>query len=367
MLLRLQSIIKKCLFVFSFVLVGALLSSGEFYKPENHVKVDDPNIEYIGRFDFSRPGIARFDWPGVQIRTDFSGTFCAIKLKDGHNDYNILIDGKLIEVLRTSSDTIYTIAENLKDSLHSLVITKRTEGANGMASFEGFILNKTDSLYPFVDKKKRKIEFIGDSFVAGLGSEGKTPDCLFSRDTDNNYIAFGPVLARRLSADYSVIAISGIGIVRNDGDSTLTSKRPLPYYYDRACLNDTLKWDFQKWQPDLVVIRLGNNDYWKKPYPVTNVFQKGYINFLKEIRSFYPEASILVFCEPIGKDQHCNYISSAVTELKNELGDKKIWFEKLNVYLEMTKDYGCQGHPNESGHKKIADALEPIIRKAMNW
>ena len=60
-------------------------------------------------------------------------------------------------------------------------------------------------------------------------------------------------------------------------------------------------------------------------------------------------------------------ISSAVTELKNELGDKKIWFEKLNVYLEMTKDYGCQGHPNESGHKKIADALEPIIRKAMNW
>jgi lysophospholipase L1-like esterase len=367
LLLRLQSIIKKCLFVFSFVLVGALLSSGEFYKPENHVKVDDPNIEYIGRFDFSRPGIARFDWPGVQIRTDFSGTFCAIKLKDGHNDYNILIDGKLIEVLRTSSDTIYTIAENLKDSLHSLVITKRTEGANGMASFEGFILNKTDSLYPFVDKKKRKIEFIGDSFVAGLGSEGKTPDCLFSRDTDNNYIAFGPVLARRLSADYSVIAISGIGIVRNDGDSTLTSKRPLPYYYDRACLNDTLKWDFQKWQPDLVVIRLGNNDYWKKPYPVTNVFQKGYINFLKEIRSFYPEASILVFCEPIGKDQHCNYISSAVTELKNELGDKKIWFEELNIILDKQKDFGCKQHPNGSGHKKIADALEPIIRKAMNW
>ncbi len=197
------------------------------YEPQTHVKVDNPNIEYIGRFDFSRPGVVRFDWPGVQIKTRFSGTYCAIKLKDGNNDYNIFIDGKLTKVLRTSSDTIYTIAEDLKDNIHSLLITKRTEALNGIASFEGFILNTGDSLYPVVDQKKRKIEFIGDSFVAGLGSEGKTPDCLFSRETDNNYIAFGPVLARRLNADYSVIAISGIGIVRNDGDSTLTSKRPL--------------------------------------------------------------------------------------------------------------------------------------------
>ena len=367
MLLGFQSIIKKYFFVLLFVLVWILVLSGKIYNPSSHFTADDPNIEYIGRFDFSQPGVVRFDWPGVQIKATFSGTYCAIKLKDGHNDYNIFIDRKLKEVLRTGSDTIYTIAENLKDSLHSLIITKRTEGANGIASFEGFILNKGDSLYPVVDKMKRKLEFIGDSFVAGLGSEGRTPDCLFSRATDNNYIAFGPVLARRLNADYSIIAISGIGVVRNDGDTNLTSNQPLPYYYKRACLNDTLKWDFQKWQPDLVVVRLGNNDYWKKPYPLTKVFQKAYINFLKEIRSFYPQASILVFCEPIGKDQHCDYISSAVTELKNEFGDKKIWFEELNIILAKQNDFGCQKHLNEFGHKKIAEVLEPIIRKVMNW
>jgi lysophospholipase L1-like esterase len=362
-----QSIIKKCFFILAFLLTGVLISSNEFLDSGTFIKVDDPNIEYIGRFDFSKPGVVRFDWPGVQIKTHFSGTYFAIKLKDGNNDYNIYIDGKLKEVLRTGSDTIYTIAEDLKDSKHSLLIAKRTEGKNGTASFEGFILNPGNSLYPVIEEKKRKIEFVGDSFVAGLGSEGKTPDCLFSRETDNNYIAFGPVLARRLNADYSIIAISGIGVVRNDGDSTRTSKRPLPYYYDRSCLNDTLKWDFQKWQPDLVVVRLGNNDYWKKPYPVTNVFQTAYINFLKKIRNLYPRASILVLCESVRKDAHCEYIRSAVTELENKLGDKKIWFEKLNAHLIMPKDYGCQEHPNESGHKKIADALEPIIRKVMNW
>lgn len=351
----------------SFVLVGTLIMSSQHLERSSYFVAADPNIEYIGRFDFSRSGIVRFDWPGVQIKANFSGTYCAIKLKDGRNDYNIFIDGKLHTVLRTNSDTIYTIAENLKDSKHLLLISKRTEALNGIATFGGFILNPGESLYPIIEGKKRKIEFIGDSFVAGLGSEGKSPDCLFSRETDNNYIAFGPVLARRLNADYSIIAISGIGIVRNNGDSTGISKKPLPYYYERACLNETLKWDFQKWQPDLVVVRLGNNDYWKKPYPPISAFQTAYIKFLKRIRKVCPKASILVLCEPVRKDPHCDYIKSLVNELSSRLQDKKIWFEELDVYLDISKDFGCQEHPNESGHKKIADALEPKIRKAMNW
>lgn len=366
-LLKFRSIIKKCFFISSFVLVGALLFSGEFYKPETHVRPDNPNIEYIGRFDFSRRGIVRFDWPGVQIKTHFSGTYCAIKLKDGYNNYNIFIDGKLHKVLRTTSDTLYTLAENLNDREHTLLITKRTEARKDLVSFRGFNLNAGDSLLPVIKEKKRKIEFIGDSFFTGLGSEGKTPDCVFNRDNENCYIAFGPVLARKLNADYSIIAISGIGVVRNDGDPNLTSKRTMPYFYERTCMNDTLKWDFQKWQPDLVVVRLGNNDYWGKPYPTLHAFQTEYIKFLKRIRKLYSKASILVLCEPVKKDQHCNYISDVVNELKTESGDKKIWFEKLNVNLDKTKDFGCQEHPNESGHKKIAAALEPIIRKAMNW
>jgi lysophospholipase L1-like esterase len=366
-LLFLKSFTKKSLFILSFLFVGALVTSSKCFVPSSYFAADDPNIQYIGRFDSSRPRIVRFDWPGFQIRTHFSGTYCGIKLKDDHNDYNIFIDGKLSEILRTSSDTVYKIAENLKAGKHSLLITKRTEALNGIASFEGFILNRGDSLYPAVEEKKRKIEFIGDSFVAGLGSEGNSPDCLLSRETDNNYIAFGPVLARRLNADYSIIAVSGIGIIRNHGDSTRISKRPMPYYYERTCLNDTLIWDFQKWQPDLVVIRLGNNDYWEKPYPTLSAFQTAYMKFLKRIRKLYPEASILVLCEPVRKDSHCDYIKSLVNELSSRMQDKKIWFDELDVNLDRLKDFGCQAHPNELGHKKIADTLEPIIRKAMNW
>ena len=215
---------------------------------------------------------------------------------DKHNDYNIFIDDKFINILRTTTDTVYTLAQDLENKKHSLILTKRTEARNGVAIFKGLILNRGDSLCAAFHEKRRKIEFVGDSFVAGLGSEGKSPDCRFSRETENSSIAFGPVLAKRFNTDYSIVAVSGIGVVRNAGESTGTSEHPLPYYYERDCFNDTLKWNFQKWQPDLVVVRLGNNDFWGKPYPPKTVYQTAYINFLQTIRKLYPGAVFRPAC-----------------------------------------------------------------------
>jgi lysophospholipase L1-like esterase len=341
--------------------------SCEYKEREGYFDADDPKIQYTGRFDFSNPDEARFDWSGVQIAANFSGTSCTIILEDGENDYNIFIDHKLHSILRTTSDTLYTLAADLEDTTHSLLITRRTEASFGIATVKGLILEPGKSLLPIKEKNKRKIEFIGDSFVAGFGSEGKSPDCLFSRETENNYISYGPVLARRLQADYSIVAISGTGVIRNYGDSLRTSHLPLPYYYDKTCMNDTIEWDFTKWQPDVVVLRLGRNDYWKKPFPKRDQFRTAYINFLQQIRTNYPAAQIFALCGPIRKDPHCDYIRNGVNELKNKLNDKKIHFVKLDIKFDPKKDFGCQKHPNESGHKKIADALEPIFKKVLRW
>lgn len=334
---------------------------------QTFIKPGNPLIRYIGRFDSSQADRVRFDWPGVQIQAVFSGTSCSIILEDGKNDYNVFIDKKFHKVLQTTSDTLYTLASNLHNKKHTLLITKRTEASFGIASFRGFILDPDKSLHTIVKKNKRKIEFIGDSFVAGFGNEGNSSDCLFSRETENNYIAYGPVLARRLKADYSIIAISGIGIVKNFGDSIRTSEFPLPYYYDRVCLNDTLLWDFNHWQPDIVVVRLGRNDYWKKPHPKREMFITAYLNFLKKLRGYYPGAHIFALCGPVRKDPHCVYIQSTVNEMQKKLNDKRMHFIKLDVNLDPKKDFGCQKHPNESGHKKIADALEPIFKKVLRW
>jgi lysophospholipase L1-like esterase len=358
---------NKIFFYVTILLGFQLITSCEFFEGSSHIDADDPNIEYIGRFDFSNPKSVRFDWPGVQIRTRFEGTSCSIKLKDGNNDYNVFIDGKLHNIIRTTADTIYVLANGLNKKTHTLLITKRTEALFGVGTFEGFILDGGKDLVKSNEKKKRKIEFVGDSYFTGFGSEGDSPDCVFSRETENSYLSFGPQLARKLDADYSIVAISGSGVVKNYGDSTRTSEFPLPHYYNQSLFNDTLLWDFKSWQPDVVVVRLGRNDYWQKPHPKREMFRTAYLELLKFIRKNYPNAHIFALCSPLRYDPHCDYISSVVNELNGKNKDKKIHFVKVDVKFNPKRDFGCEKHPNRFGHQKIADFLEPIIRKEMKW
>lgn len=339
------------------------MNSCNLFNSDGYIDADDPLIIYDGRFDFSDSKSPRFDWPGSSIHTVFEGSSIAIRLTDSNNDYNVIIDGKLKTILRTDSSVVYNISDSLSPGRHGITITKRTEGIFGIASFQGFILAEGKTLHPLGLKRKRKIEFIGDSFLAGFGSDGKSPECEFSRETENNYISYGPVLARKLKAYCNVIAISGIGIVRNHGDSTRTSILTLPNYYNKTCFNDSLEWNFSSYQPDVVVIRLGRNDYWSKPFPKRADFKTAYIQFLKYVRSKYPNAHIFTLCGPIRNDPHCDYINSTVNEMK----DKRIYFVKIDLKLKRPDDFGCQYHPNKSGHEKIAAYLEPIIKQKTGW
>lgn len=360
---------NRIFFYFNILLVFQLITSCEFFEGSSHIDADDENIEYIGRFDFSNTKSVKFDWSGVQIRTRFEGTSCSIKLKDGNNDYNVFIDGKLHKIFQTTADTIYVLANGLPDKVHSLLITKRTEALFGIGTFEGFILDGGKDLVESFEiiKRKRKIEFVGDSYFTGFGADGNSSDCLFSRETENSYLSFGPQLARKLNADYSIVAISGVGVTKNYGDSLRTSEYPLPYYYERTCMNDSLLWNFSGWQPDVVVVRLGRNDYWQKPHPKREMFRSAYLKFIKEIRKHYPKAQIFALCFPFRKDPHCDYINSVVNELRSKNKDKYVHFIKVDIKFNPDRDFGCEKHPNRFGHKKIADFLEPIIRKEMGW
>ena len=256
----------------------------------------------------------------------------------------------------------------LRNKTHTLLITKRTEALFGVAAFEGFILDGGRDLVKSIKiLKKRKIEFVGDSYFTGFCSEGDSSDCVFSSETQSSYVSFGPQLARRFDAEYSIVAISGSGAVKNYGDSLRTSEFPLPHYYNRTCLNDTLLWDFKQWQPDAVVVRLGRNDYSQKPHPKREMFRTAYLKLISDIRKSYPTAHIFALCSPLRRDPQCDYINSVVNELRGKNGDKKIHFVKIDVKFNPERDFGCEKHPNRFGHKKIADFLEPIIRKEMGW
>lgn len=332
-------------------------------RPSELVPADDANILYTGRVDFTDPKAVRFDWPGILITANFEGTYIGAKIVDGNNDYNIFIDGIQSGVLVTKPGIKeYTLAENLNAGTHALILSRRTEGYQGMAVFNGLFLDKGAKLLPPPERPKRRIEFIGDSITVGFGVEGPGIKCPSEREFKNNWKAFSVVASRELNAEYQIIAISGRGVVKNYGEKTAFSAEPMPAFYDRTLQNDPkIKWDFKSWIPDAVVINLGTNDFSAPPIPDEAVFVKAFVKLIKTAISNHPEAHIFVCVGPAQAPPFNRYI----VEILDSFKDKKLHRIEMGKLSE--EELGCDWHPNESAAKRLAKELVEAVKPAMGW
>ncbi|MEO7426873.1 MAG: GDSL-type esterase/lipase family protein, partial [Fibrobacteria bacterium] len=249
------------------------------------VAADHPFIQYSGRFDFANPKKPRCDWPGVSILARFTGKSITVKIGGGSNDFNVIVDGAWKAKLGTDGKTSQVAAEGLADGEHTLLLTKRTEGNQGITTFEGFQLEVGKALLEPPARPAKKIEFIGDSYTVGYGDEAEVLSCPDRRPFDNNYAAYGPVAARAVNAEYSVQAISGLGMVHNYGDPVVLSDKPFPGYYENTLFGSGAPlWDHSKWQPDIVTVALGTNDFSTSVKPSESQYSGAYKEFLKKIR-----------------------------------------------------------------------------------
>ncbi len=172
----------------------------------------------------------RFGWPGTYVEARFRGTEVTARVET-HGDFlRVSVDGKPFQTLVSPGPATVRIA-GLQPGVHDIRIDKLTESQSGSSSFFGFFTSGVPLPAPV---RPRRIEFIGDSHTVGYGNASPTRDCDRQKvhDTTDTSRAFGPVLARRLGADYRLIAYSGYGIVRNYAGSK--PGESLPFLYPRA-------------------------------------------------------------------------------------------------------------------------------------
>lgn len=334
------------------------------------INADNPNIQYVGRFDFTNPKRVVFDWPGVYIYARFEGTSCTIRLKDSTNEYSVIIDNHAPKVFIPGDLKILKVASGLDGSVsHTVMIQKKTEAFVGKGIFEGFILDKGAALLPPHKRSGRRIEFIGNSITCGYGVLSDSSNCHFSKQTEDAGMSYAAILSRRLHADYHLIAYSGKGMVRNYGDKHKTSVHPMPSLYDRTCWYDsTLKWDFKKWVPQVVVINLGTNDFSTKPYPDKNVFEEAYNRLINRVRSLYPNVTIFCVSGPMIGEPCTDYVRDVVEQQQQKENQYKgVFFIEIPRSNLNDKDWGCDGHPNIYGSYKMVETMLPIIRLRTNW
>ncbi|MFN3404281.1 MAG: SGNH/GDSL hydrolase family protein [Cytophagaceae bacterium] len=346
--------------------------------PMIDVLAGDPRIQYTGRIDFSGSSGPVFCYPGISIKAKFEGSAIDLMMSDQpldihSNFYNIIIDGNLHSVIKLNkNDTIYPLARNLSNGVHTIEVFKRTECIVGKSRFIGFRIQKGKRVFEWDKKPERRMEFIGNSITCGYGNEGADEYQHFADSTENNYMAFGAITARLLNAEYMAVAYSGKGVYRNYGGS---EEDPLPAIYNRVYPDEINgpKWDFKKYTPDVVVVDLGTNDFYQKGTDTIR-FKKAYSNFLKKIRENYPTAKIFCVVGPMMNDGHppgenaLSKIHSILTGLVNTLnmnGDKEIFYFSLTTQGKF--GLGSDYHPTAAQHQFNAEELSQFIKQKAGW
>jgi lysophospholipase L1-like esterase len=339
---------------FSFILLTFSLISANVQ--ENVITPSDKIFNFYGRFYFADKNQVKFDWPGCAIEFVFKGTGFKVFIDDGLNDFNIIIDKKLHKVIKTKpGQYIYIAANNLKNKEHLVLISKKTETFEKPSIFKGIILDKNSKILPPPKRPEHKIEFIGDSITVGYGNEARSIKCKNFKNYTNNYFSYSQITARELNAEANIIAISGKGVVRNYGEKNEISEKPMPYYYDKTLLTDEkIKWDFNKWQPDIVVICLGTNDFSTSPSPSKELFIKSYRKLISTVKKKNKKAKILIMGSPTSEEP----LNSYLTEIAKKEKIKFVRQPKTPVDL-----LGCDWHPNIFAHQQISAILIKELKK----
>ena len=320
----------------------------------------EPAVHWVGRYDDSDGAHHRFGWSGAGLVVRFDGTGASVTMDDAAGWWTVVVDGQVQAPLTTSGgEQSYTLATGLPAGEHVIELYRRTEGSFGPSSIGEVVLEGELLPPPGVT---RRIEVIGDSITCGYGNEGPDKFCNFSADTENHYLAYGPVAARAVGAEIVTVAWSGKGIINNYGDDTF---EPLPQIYDRTIASEPTAWDFS-WQPDVVVINLGTNDFSTDGDPSEGDFVGAYVAFLAHLREVYPDALIMPVAPLLGGDELTmveGYIQSAI-DMRAGAGDTNLAFANINVD---PIGWGCDYHPSAATHAAMGELLADELALQLGW
>ena len=328
----------------------------------------DSRIEYTGRTQVNGSEVS-YDWSGVYFRVRFNGPYLAVKCSDSKNSwFNLWVDKEMSPVadskfLVGANDTLVVLAEGLGKGEHEVILQKRTEGEQGRFTVHSFITE--GEVLQAAGRKERHIEFIGDSYTCGYGTESNDRNDPFLAETENCNLTYAAITARYFGADFNLVSHSGQGIARNYDDFRPGYNMP-DRYIQTFDEDPDMKWDATKapYRPDVVVIYLCTNDFSTARQPHEEIFAGRYIELLKKVKANYGE-DIPVLC-----------MASNVTPFSYDYIRNACLMSGLeNVYyLGLSKgvhnyedDLGASWHPNYKGHIKVASCMIPYISTLTGW
>ncbi|WP_113634618.1 electron transporter RnfD [Nubsella zeaxanthinifaciens] len=230
-------------------------------KAQLNIKPNHSGISYQGRVVVNSDSASIY-WPGSSISLNFKGASVDAKLKSAKEDayFYVIVDDSIrtkIEILKDKPTQLYRLVSNLDDKQHRLTLFKLSNSTSAN-KFYGFILSGEAKVLKTSKLPTRRIEFYGNSITAGHGVDTPTEQ----KDSGepkyfNNYYTYAAITARHFNAQYYNTSRSGIGVMVSWFAETMSET------YNRINpLDSTNRWDFNKYQPQVIVVNLFQNDAW---------------------------------------------------------------------------------------------------------
>jgi lysophospholipase L1-like esterase len=227
----------------------------------------------VGRFDLTDPTRPHFDWSGNAMNARFRGTQVTWGAESGIEIvFEQIVDGVATQKIMGGLEP-KTVTIDVPPGDHEITVVRSSEALFSDGVFIPFTFGPgTEQLPPI--EHPRRIEYIGDSITCGYGDEGTNATCPYDvpirpeldangkpvtnaagevqyvkiPETQNIYLAYGSIAARRLAADATTLCFSGKGMVLNyreqgvgegkilnpNDDPDPDAKTTIPDYYLRT-------------------------------------------------------------------------------------------------------------------------------------
>jgi lysophospholipase L1-like esterase len=334
-------------------------------------------FRYLGRVN---PATKELTWPASGLTFTFTGTSASVPITSitGTNAIIVSVDGVVKTIDNLTGTSIST--GTLSQGVHTVEIRKKSEASFGSI----FIGNPTTSgTFTPVTQPKKRIEIIGDSISVGYGLDGVYP-CTNTAQLENAPQTYGALTAKNLSADYSIVAWSGKGIIRNYVTATGDDNQPtLPSLWTRYGANDAANtYDF-KTPVDIVVVNLGTNDFGFTSYDANGVafqarplldmtdYTNALVKFAKSIQGKYPSAELFITSspligdgyppeDPMQKTKQQGAIKAAVAQIGS-----KAHFVDFPSQDSSNNNIGCDYHPSALTQQRDAVILTAAIKAVL--
>jgi lysophospholipase L1-like esterase len=336
--------------------LSALAALGAAAPPPSALK---PHIG--GRVITGRDGAVTFGWPGVYFEGRFRGSGIRVKFDAPADHMRLLVDGEEKLVFKRPG-LVDTTLQALPAGEHVVRLEKLTESQSGGSRFLGFFpIGGGVPLPP--RPRRRQIEFIGDSYTVGYGNTSATQTCSEAEvhATTDTQQAFGPLVAKRLDADYRINAYSGFGVVRN-----YNGGRPglsLPAIYERLKPDDPahLERNEASWRPQVIVVNLGTNDFstplkageaWRDQDALKAAYRRTYVEFVRALAARQPQARFIL----MGSELFFPQVEQVAATLNKDMKGRvtALRFTGLD-------HAGCHSHPSLADNRRLADLLQGSI------